>query len=100
MEPSLKGKVALITGASRGIGLAIAQALAASGMSVALTARSEAALRAAASKIESTGARALAYPADLALIPTAAQFVDAALAAFGRIDLLVNNAGATKRGDF
>ena len=100
MEPSLTGKVALVTGASRGIGLAIAQTLAASGMAVAMTARSEAALRAAAAQIESAGGRALAYPANLALIPTAGQFVDAALAAFGRLDVLVNNAGATKRGDF
>jgi 3-oxoacyl-[acyl-carrier protein] reductase len=100
MDLSLQNKVALITGASRGLGRAIAEALAAEGMDLALAARTEAALRELAAQIERLGRRALVFPADLSQPDAAATFVDAAVAAFGRIDLLVNNAGATKRGDF
>jgi NAD(P)-dependent dehydrogenase (short-subunit alcohol dehydrogenase family) len=100
MDLALTGKVALVTGASKGLGRAIALALAAEGMPVALAARTEAALGEVASAIESRGGQALVFPGDLSIPAAARQFVDAALARFGRIDLLVNNAGATQRGDF
>ena len=100
MDLALTGKVALVTGASKGLGRAIAETLAAEGMHVALAARTEEALRELSAAIESRGGRAMAFPADLSIPTTAQQFVDAAFAAFGRIDLLVNNAGTTHRGDF
>ena len=100
MKLSLTGKVALVTGASKGLGRAIAESLAAEGMHLAVAARTETALRELAGRIESDGGRVLVFPADLALSTTARQFVEAAMATFGRIDLVVNNAGATRRGDF
>ena len=100
MNLNLTEKVALITGASKGIGRAIAMALAEEGMAVALAARTESALRESARQIESRGGRTMVFPADLSQPAAAQQFIDAAVAQFGRIDLLVNNAGATKRGDF
>jgi NAD(P)-dependent dehydrogenase (short-subunit alcohol dehydrogenase family) len=100
MELSLTGKVALITGASKGIGRAIAEALAGEGMHVALAARTDALLLEITRQIELRGGKALAFAADLSAPSSARSFVDAAVARFGRIDLVVNNAGATKRGDF
>lgn len=98
MDLSLTDKVALITGASKGLGHAMAQALSEEGMRVAIAARTAPALESLAKQLGPD--RALAFPADLS-DPTAPQrFVDAALQKFGRIDLVVNNAGATKRGDF
>jgi 3-oxoacyl-[acyl-carrier protein] reductase len=100
LDLELAGKVALVTGASQGIGLAIAQRLADEGMALAVSARNEPRLRELAAPIEARGGRALVYPADLRLPDTPAGFVAAAMQRFGRIDLVVNNAGATKRGDF
>ncbi|MFI5378450.1 MAG: SDR family NAD(P)-dependent oxidoreductase [Tepidisphaerales bacterium] len=100
MDLELAGKVALVTGASQGIGRAIAERLAGEGMAVAVSARNEPRLRELAERIEARGGRATVYPADLSLPETPAGFVAAAMDRFGRIDLVVNNAGATKRGDF
>ena len=100
MELALNGKIALVTGASKGIGRAIAETLSAEGMLIAVTARTAAALGELVQGIESRGGQALAFAADLAVPSTAQAFVDAAVARFGRIDLVVNSAGATKRGDF
>jgi len=90
-------RVALISGASRGIGAAIARELSAAGLSVALVARSGDALDALAAQLPGP---ALALPADLSEPDAAARAVAAARERFGRLDVLVNNAGATPRGDF
>ena len=94
MDLELRGKVALITGGSVGIGLAIAQALAKEGVSLVLCAREETRLREEAQRIsQSAGVKALAVPADLAR----AQDIDRVVAecgrAFGGVDILINNAG-------
>ena len=94
----LQGRVALVTGASRGIGRAIARALAVRGASVALVARDRAALDAVAAEIGPE--RALVVPADLADPAAPRAVVEATLARFGRIDVLVNNAGILSNHDF
>src|SRR3954471_7907917 len=97
MDLQLTGQVAIVTGASRGIGRAIAETLAAEGMRLVLVARSRDLLDDLAAKLPTAG---LAPPAALRPPDAPAAAVAAAVARFGRIDLLVNNAGATKRGDF
>jgi NAD(P)-dependent dehydrogenase (short-subunit alcohol dehydrogenase family) len=98
MNLNLTGKTALITGASKGLGHAMALTLAQEGMNIALAARSAEPLHALAKQIGPD--RALPFPTDLSHPESAPRFIDAALKKFARIDLLVNNAGATKRGDF
>ena len=100
MDLGLTGKVALVTGASKGIGRAIALRLAQEGMDVAVLARTESQLRTLAREIEAVGRRCAVFPADLTAEGVVEGFIAAALARLGRVDLLVNNAGATKRGDF
>jgi len=90
-------KTAIITGSNRGIGRAIALRLAQDGMNVVLCARDEELLNATAKTI---GPNTLTVPIDLRLPDSAAKVVEAAIARFGAVDVLVNNAGATKRGDF
>lgn len=90
-------RVALVSGASRGIGRAIAQQLVADGCAVALVARSRAALETLAADFLDAG---LALAADLRERDAAQRVVAATLQRFGRLDVLVNNAGATPRGDF
>lgn len=96
MGKPLEGKAALVSGASRGIGLAVARRLAAEGARVMLVARSAAALAEAASALPG----AEPFAADLSVPEGAAQAVAAATERFGRLDLLVHSAGATRRGDF
>ncbi len=96
MEPRLDGNVALVSGASRGIGLAAAHRLAASGAAVVLVARSADALRSAAAALP----EASVFVADLREPEAAGQAVAAAVARHGRLDILVHGAGATQRGDF
>jgi NAD(P)-dependent dehydrogenase (short-subunit alcohol dehydrogenase family) len=91
---TLLGKVALVTGGSRGIGAAIARRLAAAGADVALTyARGADKAQAIAAGIEQTGRRARALAADQTDPAAVSRAVDDTLAAFGRLDILVNNAG-------
>lgn len=97
MDLQLAGKVAIVTGASRGIGRSIAEVLSQEGMRVVLAARSEELLRAVAETCHSGVA---VFPADLREMDAPRRLIQFALEKFGRIDLLVNNAGATKRGDF
>jgi len=96
----MKARTAIVTGASRGIGRAIALQLARDGASIVLCARDCDALDHAVRDIEQAQGRAIAVSLDLRLPDAAAQVVAAALGAFGTIDILVNNAGATKRGEF
>ena len=97
---TLNGKIAIVSGASRGIGRAIALRLGSEGVRVVVTARDEGLLESAVKEIESAGSQGLAVACDLREPGAAAQIVEAAVAKFGRLDILVNNAGATKRGDF
>jgi len=91
---SLSGKVALVTGGSRGIGLAIARALVADGVQVAVTGRSDAHLSAARPQIEAAGPGSVeTLQADVRRHPDIKRAVDATAARFGGLDILVNNAG-------
>jgi 3-oxoacyl-[acyl-carrier protein] reductase len=96
----LEGKIAIVTGASRGIGRAIALRLAMDGATLVLTARTEEDLAKVALEIRSQGGTANCVPGDLRDPNVPAALVNAALSAHGAIDIVVNNAGATKRGDF
>lgn len=90
----LTGKVALVTGGSRGIGAAIAKRLAAAGAAVAFTyVQAEDQARAVAKDIEADGGRALVIQADLTQPTAAAEAVEQTVRELGRIDILVNNAG-------
>jgi NAD(P)-dependent dehydrogenase (short-subunit alcohol dehydrogenase family) len=100
MEKRLTGKTAIVTGASRGIGRAIATRLAAEGAQVALCARDATLLGQAVKEIETAGGRAAAIAVDLRLMDAAERVVAFTVQTYGRIDIVVNNAGATKRGDF
>lgn len=88
----LSGKVALVTGASRGIGLAIAEAFAANGARVVLASRNQEALDAAAEQIRTQGGEALPVAAHTGDEQAVQALVDAAVSAYGGIDILVNNA--------
>jgi 3-oxoacyl-[acyl-carrier protein] reductase len=97
MNLELAGKVVVVTGASQGIGHAIARTLAAEGARLVLVARSQARLESLAAAI---GGDCLVHAVDLAGADEPGRIVEATVARFGRLDGLVNNAGATKRGDF
>ena len=95
----LAGKTALITGATRGIGRAIALRFAAEGADVAFTYRSQhEAAQSLVSELEAMGVRAKAYTSDAASFVDAHKVVEDVKETFGRIDVLVNNAGITKDG--
>jgi NAD(P)-dependent dehydrogenase (short-subunit alcohol dehydrogenase family) len=91
MDLQLEGKVAVITGGSAGIGLAIARGLAAEGANVVLCARDEDRLRSAAAELP--GVRVLTVPADLAVPGEPERVAEAVAAEFGGADILINNAG-------
>ena len=89
----LEGKVALVTGASQGLGRALALAFAREGARVAINSRSEEGVRPVAGEAESAGAEVLALAADVSRSADVERLVGAAVERFGRIDVLVNNAG-------
>ena len=90
---SLAGKVAVVTGASSGLGVAFAEALAEAGADVALGARRLDRLPATAALVEGAGRRALSARTDVTLPEDCQALIDATVDAFGRVDILVNNAG-------
>lgn len=96
---TLGGKVAIVTGASRGIGEAIATTLAAQEATIALVARSRGDLDAVAARIVAAGGRAAIFPCDLRQPESIAPLIETIATRLGRIDILVNNAGATPHGN-
>jgi NAD(P)-dependent dehydrogenase (short-subunit alcohol dehydrogenase family) len=92
-EQSLKGKVALVTGASAGMGRGFSLALAKAGASVLLVARREDKLHEAVEEIAKAGGNAAYHVADVRIVPALYDLVDVALARFKKLDILVNNAG-------
>lgn len=91
----LTGKTVLVTGASRGIGRAIAQGLAGAGADVALAARGEDTLSAVRGEVEARGRKAVVLPTDVTDPAAVRRMVDDAVADLGHLDVLVNNAGGT-----
>lgn len=98
MAGALAGKIALVTGASSGIGEATAIALAEAGASVALSARRADRLVDLVKRIEAAGGKALALPGDVIKEALAVAAVDQTIAHFGRIDILINSAGIMRTG--
>ncbi|MGL4514367.1 MAG: 3-oxoacyl-[acyl-carrier-protein] reductase [Lacipirellulaceae bacterium] len=96
IQVNLTGQVAIVTGASRGIGKAIAIALAGSGARVALVARSLGKLEELAAQINAAGGEGVAMACDVADSAAASKLVDDVVERFGRLDILVNNAGITR----
>ncbi len=93
---TLSGRVALVTGASQGIGRACALRLAQSGVTLALAARSQDKLQELVGQIEAAGSKAAAFPLDVGDEEQIKAAFKAALAQFGKVDILVNNAGITR----
>jgi NAD(P)-dependent dehydrogenase (short-subunit alcohol dehydrogenase family) len=93
MDLELKGKVVLVTGASKGIGKAVAEAFAAEGSNVVLNARNQPELEQVAQEIQRRGGNALAIAADVMKADEIQHMVQQAIARFGTIHVLVNNAG-------
>lgn len=100
MDLNLKGKTAIITGGSRGIGSYIARGLAAEGCRLAICARGEEQLAKTAAELEASGAEVLALPLDVTEADAATRFVAATVERFGAVDILINNVGGNRRGAF
>ena len=100
MDLGLRGRAALVTGASRGIGRGIAMELAREGCRLALCARGKEALDSAAAEARALGAEAIPVSADVTTADGVRQAVEAALAAFGAVDVLVNNVGGSTGSSF
>ena len=100
MKLNLHNKVAIITGATQGIGLATAQMLAVEGACVVISARGRERLDRVIATIRAAGGQALGVQADIGQEADCVRVVQEALAAFGRVDILVNNAGTSNRGAF
>jgi len=100
-HPHLQGRVAIVTGSARNIGRAIARALADAGAAVVINARSSGAdADAVVREVREAGGQAVAKIADVGHPEAAASLIDAAIAAFGRLDILVNNAAVRREIDF
>jgi NAD(P)-dependent dehydrogenase (short-subunit alcohol dehydrogenase family) len=93
---TLRGKVAVVTGASRGLGRAMALALAEAGADLALAARSKPDLEETAHRVEAAGRRALAVPTDVTSYPAVEALMQAAVDGLGRLDVVVNNSGVAR----
>ena len=101
METGLRGKVAMVSGASKGIGRAIAEKLAAEGTNLSLAARSRDELHALGKQLETKhGIACLAVPADLTSPEAIRAWTQATVDRFGGLDILINNAGAAQGGPF
>src|ERR1700734_33632 len=100
MELGLNGKIALVTGSSRGNGRGVAEGAGAEGGAVMRTGRDEKSLEEAAAAIRAKGRRAATSTLDLREPGATEKLIDHVTREFGGLDILVNNAGATKRGDF
>ena len=100
MDLGLGGKVAVVTGASRGLGFYSARAMAAEGAKLAICARGEEGLAAAADELRGQGAEVLAVQCDIAGEGGAETLVDAVRERYGGLDVLVNNVGGNRRGRF
>lgn len=100
MDLGLKGKIALLTGASRGLGFATAETLAREGAHIAINSRSPAHLAAARERLAALGAEVLTLPGDVTDPTTPARLVSETAAAFGGLDLLFTNAGGPPPGPF
>ncbi len=100
MDLGLKGKVAVVTGGTEGIGKATALKLAQEGAKVAICARRAELLDKTAEEIRKTGAEVLAVAADMSKAADIERFMKAVIERFGRLDILVNNAGTSARGKF
>jgi 3-oxoacyl-[acyl-carrier protein] reductase len=99
MDLGLKGKVAIITGGSRGIGRAIAHGFAAEGCNVAICARGEEKLRETEAELKAKGVNVYAAVVDVSQPGQVEAFVNQVAATLGRVDALVNNAGGSRAGD-
>jgi NAD(P)-dependent dehydrogenase (short-subunit alcohol dehydrogenase family) len=95
-----KDKVAIISGASRGVGYAIAARLVAAGAKVVISARGRERLKDSEEKLRRDGGEVVSVAGDIARLEDAQSMVDAAILNFGRLDILVNNAGVSMRGNF
>ncbi len=100
MDLGLKGKVAIITGSTEGIGKATALNFAQQGAKVAICSRDAEKVKQAVAEIEAAGGEVLGMAADISKAADIEQFIHAVAAKFGRIDILVNNAGSSQRGAF
>jgi len=100
MELGLKGKVAIITGSTQGIGKATAVLMAREGASVVICARRQEPLDAVSAEIRAAGGKVLGVAADVSKKADCERIVAEAVKAFGRVDILVNNAGTSNRGKF
>jgi 3-oxoacyl-[acyl-carrier protein] reductase len=101
MDLGIRGKVAIVLAASKGLGRACAAALAAEGVNLVIGARNQQVLEEAARQIErTTGSKVLAVPTDVTKAEELVRIADNALREFGHIDILVNNAGGPPAGNF
>lgn len=100
MELGLKGKVAIVTGGSRGIGRAIATGLAEEGVSVAISARDQTQLDQTVEEIRASGAQIIGVAGDATIPADIERLVAETVAAFGAVDILINNVGGNRGGKF